>query len=117
MCALPPHHDGEGDQDPKIMAPEDAIQGREIAVPGLAEPLGEGREIPADRIVVDPAEYEKVVVNGVELSKALAVLQPCVVVAHTMAFHNLEGKQVLQLNCEPHEEAGIATVEERSKAR
>ena len=64
------HHDGEGVQDPEIMAPEDAIRGREIAVPGLAEPLGEGREIPADRIVVDPAEYEKVVVNGVELSSA-----------------------------------------------
>ena len=54
-----------------------ATQGREIAVPGLAEPLGEGREIPADCIVLDPAEYEKVVVNGVELSStsSLAALR------------------------------------------
>ena len=95
------HHDDEGEQDPEIMAPEDAIQGREIAVPGLAEPLGEGREIPADRIVVDPAEYEKVVVNGVELSNSSFAQWLCILWYFTIWREN----KVLQSNCEPHEEA------------
>eukprot|EP00435_Cladocopium_sp_Y103_P048200 s1774_g14.t1 len=71
------HHDDDDDQDPGIMAPEDAVQGLEIAVPGLADPTGEGREIPADRVVVDAADFEKVIVNGVELtcSSVLAALR------------------------------------------
>ena len=72
------HHDDDDDeQDPEIMAPDDAFQGREIAVPGLAGPPVQGREIPADRVVVDAADFEKVIVNGVELSctSSLAALR------------------------------------------
>ena len=40
-------------------------------------PANVGRDIPADRVVVGPADFEKIVVNGVELTaeSSLAALR------------------------------------------
>lgn len=70
------HQDEEDQQDPDTIAPED-VQGQDIEASDAVVPLDGGREIPADRVVVNAADFEKVVVHGVELAaeSSLAALR------------------------------------------
>ena len=70
------HQDDEDQQDPELMAPEDEVPGHDID-PHAVVPANVGRDIPADRVVVGPADFEKIVVNGVELTaeSALALMR------------------------------------------
>ena len=64
-------------QDPDAIAPEDEVRGRDIGNQDSLMPSADGREIPADRVVVNAADFEKVIVNGVELTveSSLAALR------------------------------------------
>ena len=70
------HQDEEDQQEPDTIAPED-VQGEEIEAFDAVVPLDAGREIPAARVVVNAADFGKVVVNGVELTaeSSLAALR------------------------------------------
>ena len=61
------HQDEEDQQEPDTIAPED-VQGQDIEASGAVVPLDGGRDNPADGVVVNAADFEKIVVNGVELS-------------------------------------------------
>ena len=64
-------------QDPELMAPEDEIVGEDIDGQRELVAIPEGRQVLADGVVMDAADFEKVVVNGVELtvSSSLAALR------------------------------------------
>ena len=64
-------------QDPDAIAPEDEVRGRDIGNQDSLMPSADDREIPADRVVVNAADFEKVIVNGVELTveSSLAALR------------------------------------------
>jgi len=69
--------DDADQQDPDAIAPEDEVRGRDIGNQDSLMPSADGREIPADRVVVNAADFEKVIVNGVELTaeSSLAALR------------------------------------------
>ena len=69
--------DDADQQDPDAIAPEDEVRGRDIGNQDSLMPSADGREIPADRVVVNAADFEKVIVNGVELAaeSSLAALR------------------------------------------
>ena len=55
-------------QDPEILAPEDEIHGEEISEQHDLVPVPEGKPVPSDAVAVEVADFDKVVVNGVELT-------------------------------------------------
>ena len=69
--------DDADQQDPDAIAPEDEVRGRDIGNQDSLMLSADGREIPADRVVVNAADFEKVIVNGVELTaeSSLAALR------------------------------------------
>ena len=74
---VPERQDDGDQQDPDAIAPEDEVQGLDIGNQDSLMPSADGREIPADRVVVNAADFEKVIVNGVELTaeSSLAALR------------------------------------------
>lgn len=65
----PERQDDDDQQDPDAIAAEES---RESLMPSA-----DGREIPADRVVLNAADFEKVILNGVELTpeSSLAALR------------------------------------------
>ena len=64
-------------QNPDLVAPEDEIVGEEISAQHELAVMPEGRQVLAEGVVMDAANFEKIVVNGVELTvdSSLAALR------------------------------------------